>query len=210
MSAAGFFPIALPWARVASAATGVLTSVVLAQWADETAYGGVDWSVHHNPGNVGSFDGVPVASFPTLAEGVTAYVQLMNAPDRPQFAAAMRHFADYQGQAYALGAANPVWASGRYGNPPGSDLVRIIQLFDLARYDAPTPAPPALTEVDVMGITQLSNGHIAVAAVGAGASADHALVFVIDPATLKTSVIDATDGGGFNGPGGSLYTVQAG
>lgn len=145
---AAFYAEALPWARSASAQTGVLVSVILAQWAIETEYGGPDWSPNNNPGNVGSFDGQPVAKLPTLAEGVAAYVQLMNAPDRPNFAAKMRISTQYAVQAYLLGAANPVWASGRYalpGGAPGSEIVSIIQRDNLAQYDngQPPPPPPA-------------------------------------------------------------------
>ena len=81
MTAAAFFVAALPFAQQAHAQTGLATSVVLAQWADETAYGGYDWSVAHNPGNVGSYDGEPVATFPTLQAGVDAYIYKPFTPD---------------------------------------------------------------------------------------------------------------------------------
>jgi hypothetical protein len=55
----------------------------------------------------------------------------------------------------------------------------------------------------------MSNGQLAIDAVGTGAVNDHQLVFIVDPATLDTHVIDATDGAGANAPGGTLYTVQA-
>ena len=51
---AAFYAEALPWAQqVHSEMPEMFVSVVLAQWASETAYGGPDWSVYHNPGNVG-------------------------------------------------------------------------------------------------------------------------------------------------------------
>lgn len=128
-------------------------SVILAQWAIETEYGGPDWSPNNNPGNVGSFDGKPVAKLPTLADGVAAYVQLMNAADRPEFGATIRKADTYIEQAYLLGAANPVWASARYALPgmaPGSELVSIIVRDDLARFDEAEPAPPAQTTEENM------------------------------------------------------------
>lgn len=141
-SPAAFIAEALAYARQAHAETGVLTSVILAQWAAETAWGGEDWSPNNNPGNVGSFDGQPVATFPTLAEGVAAYIQLMN--EAPQFGPTIRKQTTYEGQCFALGNAHPVWALAGYrldGGAPGSMLVSIIQSNDLTQYDAPTPAP---------------------------------------------------------------------
>lgn len=150
---ATFWPEALPWAVQAHAQTGVLTSVVLAQWAIETGYGGADWSPNNNPGNVGSFDGKPVARFPNLAEGVAAYIQLMNAANRPQFGAAIRRLSTYQAQASQLGNANPVWASSRYalpGGAPGSEIVYVIGHYGLTRFDGAAPAPgPAPTPAPV-------------------------------------------------------------
>jgi hypothetical protein len=130
-----FFAEALPWARQAHAATGVYTSVILAQWAVETGFGGPDWSPNNNPGNVGSFDGKPVATFPTLAEGVDAYIQTMKLGYYDAVRAAPTPFT----QAFRLGESP--WASGHYGIPPGSDLTAIMDDYHLYQYDQ-TQSPP--------------------------------------------------------------------
>ena len=145
-----FFDEALPYAEEAHARTGVLVSVILAQWADETAYGGPDWSVHHNPGNVGSFDNQPVASFPTLSAGTDAYVQTMN----NGLYNAVKHAVGWQAQCVALGRSP--WASAHYNAKAydagvrgaallvnaGIDLEQIVASNNLIHYDAPSPAPP--------------------------------------------------------------------
>jgi hypothetical protein len=151
VTAAAFFVAALPFAQQAHAQTGLATSVVLAQWADETAYGGYDWSVAHNPGNVGSYDGEPVATFPTLQAGVDAYIWNINTP----LYTAVRVAGNWQSQCVALGRSP--WASSHYnasGNGPGSDLIRIVDDYNLTQYDAapvtPKPSPPPQLEEDAM------------------------------------------------------------
>jgi hypothetical protein len=161
LSDAQFFTTALPYARRAHTATGALTSVILAQWADETAYGGPDWSVDHNPGNVGSFTGRPVNSFPTLTAGVAAYIQTMLDPDY----AAVRSAVGYVAQSIALGESP--WAASHYddGNGPGSILITIVQSFDLTQYDqpAPPPPPPPLPKgVSIVGVCIAPTGRIVV------------------------------------------------
>jgi flagellum-specific peptidoglycan hydrolase FlgJ len=142
-----FWQEALPYAQQAHEQTGVLTSVILAQWGDETGYGGVDWSVDHNPGNVGSYDGQPVRSFPTLQDGVNAYIQTMN----NGLYNAVKAAKGWEAQCYALGASP--WASGHYeasGPPPGQDLIKIVQANDLTQYDSsPAPSPVEPQEVDM-------------------------------------------------------------
>lgn len=128
-----FFDDALPYARRAHEATGVNVSVILAQWADETAFGtSPDWTAKHNPGNVSP--GGVVASYPTLDAGVDAWIATMNSADY----AAVRAPVGATAQCYALGASP--WASGHYeadGPPPGEDLVKIIANYELAVYDGP-------------------------------------------------------------------------
>lgn len=133
-----FWPVALPCAQEAHAATGVLTSVILSQWADETAYGGPNWTVYCNPGDIGDPDEGGQTTFPTLAAGVAAYIALMNDP----LYAAVRQAVGWQAQCVALGESP--WAASHYdesGGGPGSDLVSIIEDNDLTRYDQPVPAP---------------------------------------------------------------------
>lgn len=135
-----FWPEALPWAQqVHSRLPVMFVSVVLAQWASETGYGGWDWSVAHNPGNVGSFDGQPVNTFPNLQTGVNAYIQTL----QNGYYAAVLHTTNWAAQCYALG--NSPWASGHYeaaGGPPGEDLIKIVQANNLTQYDGAAPPPP--------------------------------------------------------------------
>jgi flagellum-specific peptidoglycan hydrolase FlgJ len=133
-----FFAAALPWAIYAHAATGVATSVILAQWADETGFGGPDWEPNNNPGNVGSFNGKPVATFPSMGEGVAAYIQTLNDPDY----APVRKAVGAKAQCVALGVSP--WA-----DPPyilqGVNLWTLVQQYDLTQYDGaqkpPMPVP---------------------------------------------------------------------
>lgn len=117
----------------AAADTGLFTSVVLAQWADETAYG---TSRAFLLGNnfAGVSPGGVVASYPSQAAGLQAYIDTMNLkyydPVRAAKAAGSRD------QAVALGEGP--WAAGHYeaiGGGPGSALVAIIDSLNLATYD---------------------------------------------------------------------------
>ena len=125
-----FFTTALPYAKKASVATGVLTSVILAQWADETTYGtSDDWTVKHNPGNVSP--GGNVATYPSLDAGVNAYILTMNGG----LYQAVKGAVGWRAQCIALGQSP--WASGHYddGSGPGSALVAIVTQFNLWQYD---------------------------------------------------------------------------
>lgn len=142
-SAASFWPEALPWAQqVHSRLPELFISFILAQWAEETAYGGFDWSTAHNPGNVGSFDGRPVNQFPNLQEGVNAYVQTIT---NGLYGGCL---AGKSPDAQCYGIGNSPWASAKYmaaGPPPGEDLVKIIAEFNLTQYDASHPVTPPVT-----------------------------------------------------------------
>jgi hypothetical protein len=144
-SAATFWPIALPWARQVHAKLPELfVSFMMAQWAEETAYGGFDWTTAHNPGNVGSFDGRPVNMFPNLQEGIDAYIQTITNGLYGGCLAAKSP------DAQCFGIGNSPWASARYeaaGPPPGEDLVKIIAANNLTQYDG--PAPPVPTPVPI-------------------------------------------------------------
>ena len=143
-SDAAFFAAALPYAQQEYAATGVHTSVVLAQWADEQGY---RWpAMYNNPGNVGDPVSAGQVSYPTVEAGVEASIQTMLLG----YYAGVRSAVGWLAQCYALGQSP--WAGGHYdagGGPPGQDLVWIINNFNLTQYDgpqpppAPPPAPPA-------------------------------------------------------------------
>lgn len=155
---ASFWPVALPWAQQASAATNVAISVILAQWAIETAYGGYDWSVEHNPGNVGSFDGQPLNMMPSLAVGVQAYEQCMM---QGYYNGVRQGPNAWYAESLALGQSP--WASAHYALPgsyPGSELLWVINNYNLTQYDAggPTPAPSPTPPAPILFRKPLS-GH---------------------------------------------------
>lgn len=131
-----FFTEALPYAKQAHSETGVLTSVILAQWADETGY---RWPApQNNPGNVGTY-GTQVTSYPSVEAGVNGYIKTMLLP----YYDGVRGVSGWQAQCLRLGESP--WAGGHYqasGGPPGEDLVKIIQADNLTQYDAVQPLPP--------------------------------------------------------------------
>jgi hypothetical protein len=131
-----FYTEALPYAQQAHARTGVLTSVILAQWRDEG--NGVWPPPDNNPGNVGTFGG-HVTSFGTVQAGVNAYISTMLDVDYAPVRAAQ----GAQAQCYALGRSP--WAGSHYeasGPPPGEDLWKLVIGNRLTQYDAPQPLPP--------------------------------------------------------------------
>lgn len=139
-SPASFWPVALPYAQqVHAAIPSLYVSFLLAQFGDETGFGGWDWYGAHNPGNVGSYDGQPVNVFPNLEVGIAAYEQTI----RLGYYNAVRAAANTWAQCVALGLSP--WASGRYngsGGGPGSDLILIIRANNLTQYDGGAPTPP--------------------------------------------------------------------
>jgi Mannosyl-glycoprotein endo-beta-N-acetylglucosaminidase len=147
---ATFIEQMLPWARWVSRQTGVLPSVILAQWATETGWGtSVAWTEGHNPAGI-SPDG-QIEFFATVAEGMGGYVRTMLLPAYD----VVREPGTASEQARALGYSP--WAASHYGRPPGAILEEIIAEHDLEQYDpepappAPEPAPPAPpTEEDPM------------------------------------------------------------
>ncbi len=133
-----FFPAALPYAQQEFAATGVHVSVVLAQWADEQ---GFQWpAMYNNPGNVGDPVSDGQVGYPTVEAGVQASIDTMLLG----YYAGVRAAVGWLAQCYALGQSP--WAGGHYdaaGGPPGTDLVTIINDYNLTQYDgAAPPAPP--------------------------------------------------------------------
>jgi hypothetical protein len=159
-----FFNSVLSPAIRCAADTGLLTSVVLAQWADETAYGtSRAWVFGHNPAGVSP--GGKIASYPSPAAGFDAYVQTMNLHYYDPVRAAKVGGA--VGQAYALGASP--WAGGHYcaaGQRQGQSLVDIIESYDLAAYDGvetaiadPQPQPKPQEEPK-MWCTDMASGKV--------------------------------------------------
>jgi hypothetical protein len=130
-----------------AAATGVLPSVVVAQWADETAFGGRTgpapaWTVGHNPAGISP--GGVIARYPSFAAGVDAWIETMNLA----YYVGVRTAHGATVQAVMLGRSP--WAAGRYdnGGGPGSALLAIMAGANLQQFDPTSPtskaAPPML------------------------------------------------------------------
>lgn len=128
----------------AAADTGLWTSVVLAQWADETDYGTSRAFLLGN--NFAGVSGAGVVlSYPSQAAGLQAYIDTMNDADYNAVRAAKA--AGARDQAVALGESP--WATSHYeaiGGGPGSALVGIIDALNLTTYDGAeqsiNPQPP--------------------------------------------------------------------
>ncbi len=146
----------LKWAAQASAECGVWPSVVLAQWADETAWGtSKAFAKGHNFAGV-SKNGQVIA-YANYPEGLAGYVWCLKLALYDPVRAA--HDAGADAQALALGASP--WAAGHYiadgSTEPGSALVAIIADNDLTKFDAldgtATPQPPAPVDPPEPGTT---------------------------------------------------------
>lgn len=117
----------------AAADTGLWTSVVLAQWSNETFYG---TSRAFLLGNnfAGVSPGGVIANYPSQSAGLAAYIETMNLPDYDPVRAARSSGA--REQAFALGRSP--WAAGHYAGVDGVDgsaLVSIMDALDLYAYD---------------------------------------------------------------------------
>ena len=137
MSVDSFIAQVEGYAHDASIASGVLPSVILAQWGLETAWGtSLAWSLQHNPAGIG-WNGHTYFTYPSIAAGVQGWVRTIFQPDYDAVRAATTRNA----QAIALGQSP--WAGGHYVAPPGgpgSALLDTIATEGLARFD-PNPQP---------------------------------------------------------------------
>lgn len=134
-----------------AADTGLWTSVVLAQWSNETFYGtSRAWVFGHNPAGISP--GGQIADYPSLGDGLRAYVFTMGL----EYYAPVRAARPQGAVAQALALGRSPWAGGHYigegSEEPGSALVGIIESMDLTAYDGaeqtlnpqpqPSTAPP--------------------------------------------------------------------
>lgn len=141
-----FFTDYLKDAQNASAACDVLTSVILAQWADETRYGGSYAFVTEN-NYAGVSAGGSVNGFPTKEAGLSAYISCLN----QGIYDGVRQANGWHDQCVALGESP--WAGAKYdandynaGRPlsnPGVDLIGIVTANNLTQYDTGSTATGA-------------------------------------------------------------------
>jgi Mannosyl-glycoprotein endo-beta-N-acetylglucosaminidase len=163
-------------AHDAGVASGVLPSVILAQWGIETAWGSsLAWTLQHNPAGIG-WNGHAYTTYPTIAAGIAGWVSTIFQPDYD----AVRAAKGRQAQAIALGRSP--WAGSHYIAPPGgpgSALLDVIALYGFARFDPTAPAPP---EEDPLPYTGPFVGH------------DANRQFIVWPNGTKTALGATTDG----------------
>lgn len=154
-----FFTEYLSDAQTAHVATGVLTSVILAQWADETGYGGSKAFVSGN-NFAGVSAGGGVNTFATKAKGLDAYINALN----QSIYNPVRQAVGWRAQAVALGVSP--WAGARYNAKAynagarctfsnqgstcptllanaGIDLINIIQSNNLTQFDSASTNNPS-------------------------------------------------------------------
>lgn len=196
MGNVAFFTEFLATAKKASSETGVLTSVILAQWADETGYGeSLSW--HTASWNfAGISPGGVVASYQNRTFGLTAYIQNLSASTYKS----VRQAKGWQTQAIALGESP--WAGGHYdatGGGPGSDLIKIIEEFNLVQYDTGALAATASTSKTTVGseTVKFYRAYPKVTKPAVGFSSDASADYI---AINGTSITDLV--------GDSLITVQ--
>jgi len=137
----------LGYAQAGELATGVLVSVILAQWANETAWGTSPAFVNgNNPAGISP--GGVIARYPSRRDGVRAWIATMSDRDY----ASVRSAAGWRAQSIALGRSP--WAAGHYengaGDGPGSALVDLITEASLFLYDPPGSVPDPTKEPDML------------------------------------------------------------
>ncbi len=121
-----FFLKMLPVSEYVNSQTGISRRLLLAQYADETAYG-TQMSEPNNYGNIGVFGGGSFPSWSSPMAFAKADAAYYNDNSRYQpLEAAGKSGQTIATQAVLLGKSG--YASGEYGGPsaPGSDLISIV------------------------------------------------------------------------------------
>jgi cell wall-associated NlpC family hydrolase len=171
-SQSDFFSTYAQYAQQASQQTGWFVSLILAQWAKETGYGQTltgsndDW-------NLAGISYSGLSSFPSLAKGLSAYIQVAQQQNFNSVRAAVS--GGTYAQAKALGATN--WAAEHYDYPdwvnagspqdpaawtppnPGIDLINIINNYNLTKYDTGVPIVGASTPPQTAVFPNLPQGQ---------------------------------------------------
>lgn len=202
MSNASFFTTYLNDAKACSTQNGFLTSVILAQWADETGYGGS----LSNASTLWNFAGISagggVNSFGTEALGIAAYVSNTKQSYLNNVRAASGSTAQCQalGKGAGNGTTGPYWAASGYdyndyqaGHARGTfnfgvDLISIIKSYNLTQYDGAGAGAPGLDSV--VGLVDFLPGQTGSASTG---STGDPLQGILPPALGFASTIGISD-----------------
>ena len=128
MGQSDFIAVMAPWAKYASAQTGLDANLVMAQWGNETAWGtSHQWTANYNPAGLGiTGPEVQGQGFGSINGGVNAYIHWITDGGANNRYYKVIHAGDATAQAVALG--NSGWAAGQYnaGSGPGSSLLQIM------------------------------------------------------------------------------------
>ncbi len=132
---ADFFDMALPYASQASEALKIPTSVILSQWALESAYGTSGLAGVYNLGGIkystkGYGQKLPsgFASYASFADFTRDYIRVLKLP----------YYDDVRGKTDVVEAVRALAASpydaGHY-HGTGDSLLKIIKQYNLTKYD---------------------------------------------------------------------------
>ena len=128
MGQSDFIAVMAPWAKYASAQTGLDANLIMAQWGNETSWGtSYQWTTNYNPAGLGiTGPEVQGQGFGSINGGVNAYIHWITDGGANNRYYKVIHAGDATAQAVALG--NSGWAAGQYnaGSGPGSSLLQIM------------------------------------------------------------------------------------
>jgi hypothetical protein len=179
-STTAFINSVLADARVASAKLGIPTSVILAQWINETGSGGsTAWNRSHNYAGVSYLDSpeaavgaslgpdAPILTYPSRAAGLAGYISRWLEPVYAPTRQVWSQTSDPIAVAQSI-EASP-WAAGHYG---GTGLEALIEQNNLTAYDDPSvkAALPASGDGSVQTTAYLPGTHIHIPGTGSGSS----------------------------------------
>lgn len=177
-------PIVQSMARTVSAQTAIPVSVLLAQMADETAYGTSSaWLNCHNPAGIKGIGCNPYQAYSSYATAAQGYANfyLQNANYQSVLTIA-RSGASPQTVAMALGQSP--WASSHYilNGQPGGILINIMQMFNLVQYDISTTIARPPASIVSSSAATVSWGYLILGLTGV-ALGTGALVLAVSPRT---------------------------
>ena len=129
-----FIDRVLPFARRACAETGLPVSLILAQWATESAWGRSDLARRNNLGSIAGRGGM--RSYPDLEAFRKDYVRVINLSYYDEVRRTAAQGGDPLAVAQALGRSP--YSESHYAdraNRPGGYLAQVMSDFNLREYD---------------------------------------------------------------------------